>query len=79
VEERRPSVLKNGDSQADRVRRPPKPGKMLVPHEDPAPVRANCFIDAIAIEEAMIEDGDDGFLFFYEPIIEINPHLLVLL
>jgi hypothetical protein len=51
----------------------------LVPHEDPAPVRANRFIDAIAIEEAMIEDGDEGLLFFYEPIIEINPHLLVLL
>jgi hypothetical protein len=22
----------------------------------------------------MIEDGDNGLLFFYEPIIEINPH-----
>jgi hypothetical protein len=27
----------------------------------------------------MIEDGDDGFFFSYEPIIEINPHLLNLL
>jgi hypothetical protein len=49
---------------------------MLVPHEDPAPVGANRFIDAIAIEKTMIEDGDDGLLFFHEPIIEINPHRL---
>ena len=27
----------------------------------------------------MIEDGDDGLLFFHEPIIEINPHQLGLL
>jgi hypothetical protein len=74
VEECRPSVLRDGDTQADRVCRPAKPSKMLVPHEDPAPVGANRFIDAIAVEEPMIEDGDDGLLFFHEPIIEINPH-----
>jgi hypothetical protein len=22
----------------------------------------------------MIEDGDNGLFFFYEPIIEVNPH-----
>ena len=77
MEERRPPVLGNRDGQADRVRRPAKPGKMLVPHEDPSPVGANRFIDTIAIQEAMVEDGDDGLLFFHEPIIEINPHLYV--
>ncbi len=74
VEECRPPVLENWDSQADRVCRPSKPSKMQVPHKDSAPVGANRFIDAIAIEKTMIEDGDNGFLFFYEPIIEINPH-----
>ena len=74
VEERRPPVLGNRDSQTDRVRRPAKPSKMLVPHEDPASVGANRFIDAIAVEKTMIEDGDDGLLFCHEPIIEINPH-----
>ena len=77
MEERRPPVLGNRDGQADRVRRPAKPSKMLVPHEDPAPVGANRFIDAIAVEKTMIEDGDDGLLFFHEPIIEINPHRYV--
>lgn len=74
VEERRPPVPGNRDGQADRVRRPAKPSKMLVLHEDPAPVGANRFINAIAVEKTMIEDGDDGLLFFHEPIIEINPH-----
>ena len=73
VEERRPSVPGNWDCQADRFRRPAKPGNMLVPHEDPAPVRANRFIHAIAVEKTMIEDGDDGLLVFHELIIEINP------
>ena len=77
MEERWPPVLGNWDRQADRVRRPAKPSKMLVPHEDPVPVGANRFIDAIAVEKTMIEDGDDGLLFFHEPIIEINPHRYV--
>ena len=79
VEKRRPSVMGNGDSQTDRIRRPAKPSKVLVPHEDPMSVRANRFIDAVAVEKTMIEDGDDGFFFSYEPIIEVNPHLLYLL
>ena len=52
---------------------------MLVPHEDPAAVRANRFIDAVAVEKTMIEDGDNGLLFFHEPIVEINPHRYALL
>ena len=67
----------NWDSQADRVRRPAKPSKMQVPHEDLAPVGANRFIDAITVEKTMIEDGDDGLLFFHEPIIEVYPHRYV--
>ena len=67
-------MIGNGDCQADRVRRPSKPSKMLVPHEDPAPVGANRFIDAVAVEKPMIEDGDDGLFFLHEPIVEIDPH-----
>jgi hypothetical protein len=47
---------------------------MLVPHKDPAPVGANCFIDAVAVEKPMIEDGDNGLFFLHEPIVEIDPH-----
>jgi hypothetical protein len=47
---------------------------MLVRHENPPPVGANRFIDAVPIEKAMIEDGNDGLLFSHKPIIEINPH-----
>ncbi len=74
VEKCRPSALRDGDGQADRVCRPAKPGKMLVSHEDSAPVGANRFIDTIAVEKTMIEDGDDGLFFFHKSIVEINPH-----
>ncbi len=47
---------------------------MLVAHEDPAPIGANRFVDAVAIEKSMIEDRDDGLGIFHEPIVEINPH-----
>ena len=74
VEERRPSGLGNRDvrpmASAERL----KPSKMLIPHEDPAPIGANRFVDAITIEKTMIEDGDDGLFFFHKPIVEINPH-----
>ena len=74
VEERWPSVFGDGDRQPDCIRRPAKPNKMLVRHENPPPVGANRFIDAVPIEKTMIEDGNDGLLFSHKPIIEINPH-----
>ena len=77
MEEPRPPLFGNGDGQADRVRRPSKPVEMLVPQEDPAPIGANRFIDAIAVKKPMIEDGDDGLFFFHKPIVEKNPHRYV--
>jgi hypothetical protein len=47
---------------------------MVVPHEDAAPVRADRFIDPVAIEKPMIEDGDDGVHILHKPVIEVNPH-----
>jgi hypothetical protein len=46
----------------------------VVPHEYAAAVGANRFVDPVAIEKSMIEDGNDGLLVLYKPVIEINPH-----
>jgi hypothetical protein len=66
--------LKVGYRQADSVSGPSESGQMLVPHEYAAPVGANRFVDPVAIEKSMIEDGNDGLLVLYKPVIEINPH-----
>ncbi len=72
MEKVRPVEVRYGES--DCVGGSSEPGKMVVSHEDAAPVRANCFIDPVAIEKPMIEDGDDGLLILYKPVIEVNPH-----
>ena len=79
VEETRPIVFGNRDYQANPVCRTSEPSKMLVSHKNPAAVRADCFIDTVAIEKAMIEDRHNGRLFFHKPIVEINPHRQFLL
>ena len=37
-------------------------------------VRADGFVDAVTVEKAMIEDGDERLFLLDETVIQVNPH-----
>ena len=51
-----------------------QPREVLLKHEDAATVGPERLVDPIAVEKAVIEDGDHGCLPVYEPVIEVDPH-----
>lgn len=70
-----PVLFGNGQLQSDQFGRPLQAGQVLLEHEDAAVVGAQRLVDAVTIEEAMVEDGNQRLFARDEPVVQENPHI----
>ena len=47
---------------------------MLIAHENLVAVGTDGLVDAVAVEEPVVKDGDEGVFFFHEPVVQVDPH-----